>query len=119
MTKTCVLALALLASSALADQKPEEVLATAEKRFQDGKSDDALKMLQKCAAQSAECRLALGRVQERLGNLDEAAATMAKAVEQAATAPAPVKAQAYAALASLDLRHGSSRDAVAHAEEAV
>src|SRR5262249_7666735 len=115
-------AVALLASPALADQKADEAIAKAEDQFQKGKSDDALKTLQRCTEQTeggAACRLPLGRLQERLGTLEDAAASAAKAVELAASAPAPVKAQAYAALAGLDLRRGSARDAVAHAEEAV
>jgi tetratricopeptide (TPR) repeat protein len=115
-------ALALLATTALADQKTDEAIAKAEEQFQKGKSDDALKTLQKCADQNQagpDCRLALGRLQERLGNLEEAATAVAKAVELSASAAAPLKAQAYAALACLDLRRGSGRDAVTHAEEAV
>ncbi len=115
-------ALALLATPALADQKLDEAMAKAEDQLQKGKTDEALKTAQKFADQNAssvEARLFLGRIQERLGLLDEAAATITKAVEMAASAPPNVRAQAYAARAMIELKRGSGRDAVAHAQEAV
>ena len=115
---------ALLATAALADKKVDEAVAKAEEQLQKGKTDEALKTLQKAVSQqptSAEAHLGLGRIQERIGgaeNIEAAATSVAKAVELS-PASAPVRAEALVALASLDLLRGTGRDTLAHAQEAV
>jgi superkiller protein 3 len=95
-------------------------VAKAEEQIQKGKPEEALKGMQKFAegANSSEAYLALARLQEKAGSVEDAAATANKAVSTAGADPA-MKSDALAAVANFDLLRGSSRDALAHAEEAV
>lgn len=111
---------ALLAAPALADKRLDDAVARAEDQIQKGKPEEALKTMQKAASQqstSPEAQLALARIQQRVGTLEDAAATTAKAVQLAAAGPA--KADALAALSAMDLMRGTGKDALAHAEQAV
>jgi superkiller protein 3 len=112
--------LAFVASEAAADQKLDQAVAKAEEQIQKGKPDDALKGMLKAAenANSAEGWLALARIQDKVGNAEDAAGTLAKAVASAGADPA-MKAEALAAAANSDLLRGSSKDAHTKAEEAV
>lgn len=118
---TIALALLFLAAPlAGADQKLDAAVAKAEDQIQKGKPEEALKGMQKFAegANTSEAFLALARVQEKAGSVEDAAATANKAVTMAAADPA-AKSDALAAVANLELLRGSSRDALAKAEEAV
>jgi superkiller protein 3 len=109
----------LYSSPALADKRLDDAIARAEDQFAKGKPEEALKTMQKVASQqstSAEAQLALARFQQRLGSLDDAAASIAKASQLAA---GPVKAEVLAAHSALDLLRGTGKDALAHAEHAV
>jgi tetratricopeptide (TPR) repeat protein len=116
-TFAAIAVIALLGTSALADQKVDEAVAKANDQLQKGKPDDALKTLQKLVSQNPgpEAQLALGRFQEKAGSLDDALATYAKAAE----GTGPAKADGLAALALLELRTGPAKAALAHADQAV
>src|SRR5687767_1782847 len=93
----------LLSSPAFADKRLEHAVARAEDQITKGRTDEALKTMQKAVSQqptSPEAHLALARVQQRVGSLEDAAATVAKAVE---VATGPAKAEALAALSGMDL----------------
>jgi superkiller protein 3 len=115
-TWAVILVWGLLASPAFADKRLDDAVAKAEDQLQKGKSEEALKTLQKAAQQdpSAEAQLALFRLQMRLGSFDDAAATLAKAVAAGGTS-----AQVLDAQASFDLQRGTGKDALAHADAAV
>jgi len=119
-TGAAIVALVLAATPALADRKVDEAKAKAGEQIAKGKPDDALKTMQKLVGQNptAEAYTELGRVQDQLGDLDEAVTSLKKAVELSAGAGGPARAAALAALAGLELRTASARDALAHAEEA-
>jgi tetratricopeptide (TPR) repeat protein len=121
MRTTSALAVVLLLTiPALADKKVDEAVAKAEEQLLKGKAEEALKTIQKLAGtQSAEAQLAVARLQERLGNFDEAAAALAKAQELAGAEPGNLKAEIQAALAEEQLARGSAKAALAHAQEAV
>jgi superkiller protein 3 len=109
----------LLSSPAHADKRLDDAVARAEDQIQKGRTDEALKTMQKVVSQqptSPEAHLALARVQQRVASLEDAAASVAKAVE---VATGPAKAEALAALSGMDLLRGPGRDALAHAEQAV
>jgi len=113
-------AVGLLSTPAFADKRLDDAVARAEDQIAKGKPDEALKTMQKAASQqptSPEAQLALARIQQRAGSLDDAAASVAKAA-QLATA-GPVKAEALAAASTMDLMRGTGKDALAHAEQAV
>lgn len=111
---------ALLATPALADKRVDDAVARAEDQIQKGRTDDALKTMQKLVSQSPtpEAYLALGRVQQRVGTLDDAAASVTKAVELSAGAGGAPKADALAALSAIELLRSPGREALAHAEQA-
>lgn len=110
----------LLTMPALADKKVDDAVAKAEEQLLKGKSEEALKTIQKLAGtQSAEAQLAVARFQERLGNFDEAAAALAKAQELAGAEPGTLKGEIQAALAEEQLARGSAKAALGHAQEAV
>ncbi len=111
-----VIALGALAAPALAQQsKLDQAIAKADEQVQKGKPDDAVKTLTKAAAESgAPGQAALGRLQERLGNLDAAAAAY-QAAESAGSASADV----LAAVADFTLRRGKAEDALKIAQRAV
>jgi superkiller protein 3 len=112
--------LSLAPPLAMADQKLDQAVAKAEEQIQKGKPEDALKGMQKFAdgANTAEAFLALSRIQERAGSVEDAAATANRAVSSALGDPA-MKAEALAAAANYELLRGSSKEALAKAEEAV
>jgi superkiller protein 3 len=118
-----VLALAsLVAGPAWADKKLDETVAKAEAQLAKGKEDDALKLLEKAASQAPrdpETQLAFAQFQTRLGKLDDAATTYAKAGEAAAGAPAAIRARVLAGRSAFALRAGTVRDALALARQAV
>src|SRR5262245_56489537 len=119
MTSAVTLALTLAAGPLLADKKVDDAVAKAEEQLQKGKTDEALKTIEKLAStQTAEAQLQVARFQERLGNLDESAAALTKANELAASAPATLQAQIKTTLAQQELARGSARTALGHAQEA-
>jgi superkiller protein 3 len=110
----------LLSTPVLADKRLDDAVARAEDQIAKGKPEEALKTMQKAASQqptSPEAQLALARVQQRVGSLEEAAATVAKAAQLATGGAA--KAEALAALSSMDLMRSTGKEALAHAEQAV
>jgi tetratricopeptide (TPR) repeat protein len=112
-----VAAVAFLAATAAAQSKLDQAVAKAEEQLAKGKPDDAVKTLAKAAADAGpEGQVALGRLQERVGNLDAAA----EAYNQAkAAATGPGNADVLAAVANFTLRKGKAADAMAIAKEAV
>ncbi len=122
-TAFLVLAVAgsLAAGSAQADVKTDQAIAKAEEQFAKGKPDEAIKALLKLATgtPSVEAYLALGHLQELNGNLDDAAASVAKAVDLSATATPTLKEQALAASARLALKSGTGKAALDLATKAV
>jgi tetratricopeptide (TPR) repeat protein len=110
-------ALALLASGSLAQTKLDQAVAKALEQVQKGKPEDAVKTMTKAAAEAgAEGQVALARLQERLGNLDEAQAAYSQA---RTTASGPGRAEVLAAVANFTLRRGTAKDALTIANEAV
>jgi tetratricopeptide (TPR) repeat protein len=110
-------AVAFLAATAAAQSKLDQAIAKADEQLAKGKPDDAVKTLAKAAADTgAEGLIALGRLQERLGNLDAAteAYTQAKAAAMGSR-----RADVLAAVANFTLRRGKAADAMAIAREAV
>jgi tetratricopeptide (TPR) repeat protein len=116
-----ILAAVLAATPALADKKLDDAVLKAESLAEKGKPEEAVKAVQKVAEQSnaPDAYLALARLQSRLASPEDAQASVTKAVELSASAPAEMKAEALAALSGLDLTRGTGRDALTHAEEAV
>jgi superkiller protein 3 len=115
------LALLLFAGPAWAgDKRVDDAVARAEAQLEKGKPEEAVKIAQKMASQvnTPEAYAAFARIQIRAGNVEEAAATLAKAVEMGASATPEARAEALAALSALDLVRGSGKDALAHAQEA-
>ena len=119
------LALALTlgaAAPARADKRLDEVVARAESFLAKGKEDEAVKVLQKAAAQAPrdpEAQIALGQVLATTGKLDEAAAAFGRAGDLAPAAPVGVRARVLAARSAFALRAGTARDALAFARQAV
>ena len=109
----------LAASSFAAPQqsKLDQAIAKADEQLVKGKPDEAIKTLTKAAAEAgAEGQLALGRLHERIGDLEAAAA----AYEQAkGSAVGPARADALAAVVNFTLRRGKATDALAIAKQAV
>jgi tetratricopeptide (TPR) repeat protein len=116
-TLAALLVLGLLAPVAWAQSKLDKAVEKANEQVEKGKPDDAVKTLTKAAEDAgAEGYVALGRLQERLGDLDAAKA----AYDQAkATASPEYKPEALAVAANFALREGASRDALALARQAV
>lgn len=112
-----VAAAALLAAPAAAQSKLDQAVAKADEQLAKGKPEDAVKTLTKAAADAgAEGQVALGRLQERVGNLDAAA----EAYNQAKSlASGPGRADVLAAVANFTLRRGKAADALAIAKQAV
>ena len=74
-TLAALLAVGLLAGPALAQSKLDQAIAKAEDQIAKGKPDEAIKTMTKAAAEAGpEGQVALARLQERVGNLDAAAA---------------------------------------------
>lgn len=116
-----VAAVSLPSTAARADVKTDQAIAKAEEQFAKGKADEAIKSLVKLAAgsPSVEAYLALGRLQEMNGNGDDAAASIAKAVELSASATPALKERALAASARFTLRSGTGQAALDLATRAV
>ena len=107
--------LAVLASVAAAQSKLDQAIQKAYDQLQKGKPDDAVKTLSKAAAEAGpEGQVALGRLQERVGNLDAAEAAYTQA-RQAAGASADI----LAAVAEFTLRTGTAKEALDIAKKAV
>jgi tetratricopeptide (TPR) repeat protein len=105
--------LALLAAPAVAQSKLDQAIAKAYDQLQKGKPEDAVKTLTKAAAEAGpEGWLALARLQERIGDLDAAAAAYGQA-------KAGGGADVLAAIAGFTLRTGTAKDALAIARQAV
>jgi tetratricopeptide (TPR) repeat protein len=119
MTLTLIASLSLAAPHAWADQKLDQAMAKAEEQILKGKPEEALKAMQKFAegANSTEAFLALARIQEKAGNVEDAAATATRAASAAAD-PAS-KSAALATVANYELLRGSSKEALTKAEAAV
>ncbi|HEX9482418.1 MAG TPA: tetratricopeptide repeat protein, partial [Solirubrobacteraceae bacterium] len=103
------------------DKKLDDVIAKAEAQLARGKEDEAIKILQKAAAQAprdAEPKLALARLFLRLGKVDEASNALGDA-ELASGAPPTVRARLLAARSALVLRGGTAADSLTLAREAV
>jgi len=110
-------ALVLLASTTLAQSKLDQAVAKALEQVQKGRPEEAVKSLTKAAAEAgAEGQLALGRLHERLGNLDEAQAAYSQA---RSSASGPGRSEVLAAVVNFTLRKGNGKDALAIANEAV
>jgi superkiller protein 3 len=114
--------LGLLATPALAVQsKLDQAIAKADEQLQKGKPEDAVKTLTKAANEAgAEGQVALGRLQERVGNLDAAATAYEQArVAARTTLTGTAKADVLAAVVQFTLRRGKAADALTIAREAV
>ncbi len=114
-----VVALVLaVAVPALADQKVDEAVAKAMDQLQKGKQEDALKTMNKLVGgtPTSDAFLAMGRFQDRVGNLDEAVSALQRAVDAGS---GPAKAEALAAQSALTLRVAPAKAALAQAEQAV
>jgi Flp pilus assembly protein TadD len=113
--------LVLLAASVRADKRLDEAVAKAEDQVSKGRPEDAVKTLQKAASQTpgSEGHVALGSLQARLGNFDEAAAAFAKARDLSAGEAPSVKASTLAGVASHCLAVGNAKDALEAAQKAV
>ncbi len=110
-------AVAFLAAAAAAQSKLDQAVAKAEEQLAKGKPDEAVKTLAKAAADAGpEGQVALGRLQERVGNLDAAAEAYNRAK---AAATGPGRADILAAVANFTLRRGRAEDAMTIAKEAV
>ena len=92
-------------------------MAKAEDQVAKGKPEEAVKTLQKAATQSpgSEAQAALGNLQAKLGNFDEATAAFAKAKELSATEPPATKAATFSAVALYHLSACTAKDALAAA----
>jgi tetratricopeptide (TPR) repeat protein len=108
---------AFLVAPAAAQSKLDQAVAKAEEQLLKGKPEDAVKTLTKAAAEAgAEGQIALGRLHERIGDLEAAA----KAYEQAkGSATGAARADALASVANFTLRRGKATDALAVAKQAV
>ncbi|HET6898769.1 MAG TPA: tetratricopeptide repeat protein, partial [Vicinamibacteria bacterium] len=85
-----------MAAPARADKKLDEAVTKAEAQLAKGKDDEAVKILQKAAAQAPkdpEPLVVLAQVFGRLGKMDEAAASLAKAGELSGSATPAVRAR--------------------------
>ena len=115
--------IASLVSPALAAQnnaKIEQAWAKAEEQITKGKPDEAVKNFSKAADQnpSGEAYVMLARLQERLGNLDEATAALNKAKDVSASAPPASRADVLAAITSMQLLTGPGATALVTAKQA-
>ena len=118
-------ALTLLAAApavAVADKKLDEAVAKAEAQLAKGKDDEAVKILQKAAAQASrdpEAPLALASLLARLGRLDDARVAFGRAGELSAAAAPPVRARVLATRSAFELRSGQAGDALTLAKQSV
>ncbi len=113
---------ALLTPAARADKRLDQAQAKAEAQLAKGKEDEAVKILQKAAAQAATdaaAQLALAQMLARVGRLAEAASAFEEAGRRASAAAPGVRASVFAARSAFALRAGTSRDALALAQQAL
>src|SRR2546428_4361495 len=106
--------------SALADKKLEDAVARADAQLAKGKEDEAIKILQKAASQvprDPEPQLALARMFQKLGKLDEAGKALGMAGELASGAPPNLRARVLAARSAFPLPPGPVGDALALARQ--
>jgi tetratricopeptide (TPR) repeat protein len=119
------LAVALAVASPVAAQdKLAEATRKAWEQFQKGRPEEAVKTMEKAAGQApgGAGRLALSRFRARMGgeeNLTAALAAAQQAVQESGSGAPALKSDALANLASLELRLANSKDALAHAEQAL
>lgn len=112
-------AFTLSSAPARAASKIDETEAKANGQLDKGKVDDAVKSLEKLQKDpSPEAQLAVSRILNRAGKLDDALQAAQNAETHSATAAADLRAHVLAQLAAVELRNGSSLDALAHAEAA-
>src|SRR5258707_14582993 len=102
--RLCLVVAALVvggvAAPARADKKLDDAVTKAEAQLAKGKEDEAVKILQKAAAQAPtepEPLLVLAQGLVRLGKMDEAAASLPKASELPASASPAVRARVLTA----------------------
>lgn len=121
--KLGALALALaLTAPAWADKKLDDAIAKADDQLAKGRQDEALKTMQKAVGNAQAdplAHLALARLLQRLGKMDEAGQSIATAAQLGASAAPAVKAAALAAQAEFELSTGAGRAALGHAQEGV
>jgi superkiller protein 3 len=118
MMLSAVVVSAALAAPAFGDAKLDEAYAKALDQNQKGRAEDAVKTLQKAVGQCGNCpegNVLMGRLQERIGNLEAAGA----AYNAAATGTGAGKAAGLAALSDYELRTTAAKTALGHAEQAV
>jgi tetratricopeptide (TPR) repeat protein len=118
------LALAAAATAAAAQDKLGDAGRKAWDQHRKGQAADAVKTMEKAAAQApgGAGQLALSRFRARQGGeegLTAALAAAQRAVQESAGGAPAFKAEALAHLAAMELRLASSKDALAHAEQAV
>lgn len=119
-----VLTVALLALPVLvyADKKVDETVAKALGQLEKNRENttDPITAADKLAkeATSVDSQLGAARIYAHAGKLDEGLAAARKASELSASATPEVRAQILNQLAALELRVGTSKDALAHAQEA-
>ena len=116
---SCVIVLSVLAAPAMAQSKIDQAIAKADEQFTKGKPEEAIKTMSKVVEQnptSGEAYIGLARLQEKLGNLDEAAAALAKARDLTSGS---AKGDVLAAIVGMDLSRGTGKDALANATKAV
>lgn len=111
------LAATLIPALVLAETDLDKAVRKADEQLAKGQSEKAVETLSKAAREAGTPGyLALGRLEERLGHLDEARAAYDQA--QAVAGPA-AKPDALAALAHFTLRRGTGREALELAERGV
>lgn len=121
MLPAVVIALSV-ALPARADKRLDEAVAKAEAQLAKGKEAEAVKILQKAAAQAPgdpETQLALTLMLLRVGQLDESTAAYEKAAELVSAAPPGIRARVLAGLSAFQLRAGRADEALALAQQAV
>ena len=105
-----------------ADKRLDEAAAKAEQQLARGKPDEAVKILQKAAAQARrdpEAQYALAKLLMRLGRQDDAGAALARAGELAVAAPPAVRARIFTERSAFALRSGTVREALDFGRAAV
>jgi tetratricopeptide (TPR) repeat protein len=108
---------ALLAAPGWAQEKLDKALEKAYEKVEEGKPEDAVKELTKAAEDvGAPGYVALGELQERLGNLEAAGEAYQQAVAEATPAYKP---DALARQSRFTLRKGTGREALRIANMAV
>jgi tetratricopeptide (TPR) repeat protein len=112
-----LLVLGLVASPVWAQEKLDKAIEKAYEKLEDGDAEDAVKELTKVTKDvGAPAYVALGKLQERLGHLEEAGAAYKQARQEATPAYRP---EVLAVLANFTLRVGAAKEALALANTAV